>query len=51
MAAGYFAVPRRITLTGLANKLGKSKSSLSEMLANIEKKLLESALNPTSVSP
>jgi hypothetical protein len=51
MAAGYFAVPRRITLTGLANKLGRSKSSLSEMMANIERKLLESALNPTSLSP
>jgi hypothetical protein len=47
MAAGYFAVPRGITLSGLATKLGRSKSSLSEMMANIEKKLLESALHPT----
>ncbi len=51
MAAGYFAVPRGITLTALAGKLGKSKSSLSEMMANIEKKLLESTLNSTSFSP
>ncbi|HKN07359.1 MAG TPA: helix-turn-helix domain-containing protein [Thermoplasmata archaeon] len=50
MAAGYFAVPRGITLTGLARNLGRSKSSLSEMMANIEKKLLESALNSTSLS-
>jgi predicted DNA binding protein len=51
MAAGYFAVPRGITLTGLASKLGRSKSTLSEMMAQIEKKLLESALNSTSLSP
>jgi len=51
MAAGYFAVPRGITLTGLASRLGRSKSSLSEMMANIEKKLLESALNSTSLWP
>jgi len=51
MAAGYFAVPRGITLTGLAGKLGRSKSSLSEAMANIEKRLLESALNSTSFSP
>jgi DNA binding protein with HTH domain len=51
MAAGYFAVPRGITLTDLAGKLGRSKSSLSEMMANIEKKLLESALNSNALAP
>jgi HTH DNA binding domain len=46
MSAGYFAVPRGITLTDLARKLNRSKSSISESLALIEKKLLESALRP-----
>ncbi len=44
MAAGYFAVPRGITLTDLARQLHRSKSSISESLALIEKKLLESAM-------
>jgi hypothetical protein len=44
MAAGYFAVPRGITLTDLAKRLGRSKSSISESIAIIEKKLLETAL-------
>lgn len=47
MAEGYFAVPRSITLTALAKKLGRSKSSVSEGLALIEKKILESALRPS----
>ncbi len=46
MAAGYFAVPRGITLTALAHKLNRSKSSVSEAIALIEQKLLESALQP-----
>jgi len=46
MAAGYFAVPRGITLTALARKLDRSKSSISESIALIEKKLLETALGP-----
>lgn len=46
MAAGYFAVPRGITLTALARKLNRSKSGLSESIAVIEKKLFESALGP-----
>jgi len=48
MAAGYFAVPRGITLTELARKLDRSKSGLSESIALIEKKLFESALGPNS---
>ncbi len=46
MDAGYFAVPRGITLTALARELGRSKSGISESMALIEKKLLESALEP-----
>jgi hypothetical protein len=49
MAAGYFAVPRRISLTDLARQLGRSKSSVSESVALIEKKLLESALRHSSM--
>jgi len=49
MAAGYFAVPRRINLTDLAQRLGRSKSAVSEAIALIEKKLLESAVRPNSM--
>ena len=41
LAAGYFEVPRKITLTDLAKNLGMAASSLSESLAIVEKKLLE----------
>lgn len=51
MAAGYFAVPRGITLTDLARRLDRSKSAVSEGIAIIERKLLESALRPTSLMP
>lgn len=51
MEAGYFAVPRAVTLTELAKRLGRSKSGISESIAIIEKKLLESVLAPTSLSP
>lgn len=51
MEAGYFAVPRAITLTDLARRLDRSKSAVSEAIAIIERKLLESALRPTSISP
>jgi len=49
MAEGYFAVPRGITLTELAKLMHRSKSSVSEAIATIEKKLLESALGPPSL--
>ncbi|MCI4366322.1 MAG: helix-turn-helix domain-containing protein [Thermoplasmata archaeon] len=49
MAAGYFAVPRGITLTDLAKKLDRSKSGISESIALIEKKLVETILKPDSV--
>jgi len=48
MAAGYFAVPRGITLTALARKLNRSKSGISESIALIEKKLFETVLQPNS---
>ena len=51
MAAGYFAVPRSINLTGLARRLGRSKSAVSEGIAIIEKKLIESALTAGSLLP
>ena len=41
MAAGYFEVPRKITLTALAERFDLAPSSLSEALAIVEKKLLE----------
>jgi hypothetical protein len=50
MSAGYFAVPRGITLTELARKLDRSKSSVSEGIAVIEKKLVESALNAGAIA-
>jgi predicted DNA binding protein len=43
LSEGYFAVPRGITLTELARKLGRSKSTISRSLALIEKTVLESA--------
>lgn len=50
MAAGYFAVPRGITLTELSRKLNRSKSAVSEGIAVIEKKLVESALSAASLA-
>jgi len=44
VASGYFDVPRRISLTRLAQKQVKSKSTVSEMLAIIERKLVACAL-------
>jgi predicted DNA binding protein len=49
MRAGYFAVPRGITLTDLAKRLGRSKSAVSESLAIVERKLLENSLNPAQL--
>lgn len=40
VAQGYYAHPRRITLTQLAGYMGVRKSSMSQMLAIIEAKLL-----------
>jgi predicted DNA binding protein len=43
LALGYFCVPRRISLTRLAERVSRSKSSVSEMLAVVERKLAHSA--------
>lgn len=40
IAQGYYARPRRVSLTGLATQLNIHKSSLSQSLATIEAKLL-----------
>ena len=39
--AGYFEIPRRVSLTELAQKVGVALSTLSESLAIVEKKLVE----------
>lgn len=44
LAAGYFDVPRRVTLTRFAETLGRGKSSVSRALALIEKRLAESSV-------
>jgi hypothetical protein len=44
LAAGYFDVPRRTTLTALASGLGRSKSSVSRALAVIERELALSSV-------
>jgi hypothetical protein len=44
LAAGYFGSPRRISVTKLAQTLGRSKSTVSEQLALIQRRLAESAL-------
>lgn len=41
MAAGYFDVPRKITLTRLAAREGMAVSSLSQALAIVEKRIVE----------
>lgn len=46
LSAGYFDVPRRVSLTQLARKLGRSKSTISRALAVIEKELAESSVVP-----
>jgi predicted DNA binding protein len=48
LSAGYFDVPRRVTLTGLARGLNRSKSSVSRALAIIERQLVESSVGRPS---
>ena len=43
LAMGYWDVPRRSTLNDIAQRTGVAKSTISESLAIIEKKLLEEA--------
>jgi len=42
---GYYEVPRRITLSRLAERLGRSKSSVSHALALVERKLAMGAVD------
>jgi len=42
--AGYFNAPRGISVTELARKIGRSKSTVSQQLAKIQRHLAESAL-------
>jgi predicted DNA binding protein len=44
VALGYFRSPRGITVTGLAQRLGRSKSTVSAALVKIQQRLAESAL-------
>jgi DNA binding protein with HTH domain len=43
LASGYYDVPRRITLTQLANRVSRNKSSVSKMLHRVQQKLAEFA--------
>jgi hypothetical protein len=43
MATGYFEVPRRITLTALARRVSRNKSSVSRTLAVVERKFADLA--------
>ena len=43
LASGYFEVPRHITLTQLAGKVSRNKSSVSKMLDRVERILAEFA--------
>lgn len=44
MDLGYYDVPRRTSVSGLAAHLGRSKSTISEALTRIDRRLAESAL-------
>jgi predicted DNA binding protein len=44
VTSGFFQVPRLVTLTHLAERLGRSKSTISTALVKIRKRLAESAL-------
>jgi hypothetical protein len=46
LAAGYFDVPRRVSLTEFARRRGRSKSTTSRALAVIEKALAEGTALP-----
>ena len=51
LAAGYFESPRRVTLGELARSLKRSRSALSETIAIIEERLLDSALGGRIFGP
>lgn len=47
LASGYFDVPRRIRLTDLAQDMGMSQSSLSELLRRAQRRLVEGYIDST----
>ncbi|MGI0130401.1 MAG: helix-turn-helix domain-containing protein [Thermoplasmata archaeon] len=55
LSSGYFGAPRGISVTTLARRLGRSKSTASVTLAKIQQRLADSALRldlaSTSVAP
>ena len=51
LRSGYFAVPRKLSLSELAHRLHRGRSGLSRAIAVIERKLLESALSPATIRP
>lgn len=50
ISEGYYDIPRRITLTGLAVRVGQSKSTVSESLAKIRKHFTEAALHLAGIA-
>jgi predicted DNA binding protein len=44
LSTGYFGAPRGISVTSLAQRLGRSKSTVSVTLAKIQRRLADSAL-------
>lgn len=44
LSTGYFSVPRAISLTQLARRLGRSKSTVSTALVRIQSRLADSAV-------
>ena len=44
LSAGYFNAPRGTSISELAERLGRSKSSTSEMISKIQRRLAESAV-------
>jgi len=50
ISEGYYEIPRRITLTRLAIRVGQSKSTVSESLAKIRRQFAEAALHLAGIS-
>lgn len=51
VSSGFFDAPRGISLTLLAERLGKSKSAVSEAIRKIQRRLADSALEMGLVPP
>ncbi len=48
MAEGYFEFPRKISLTGLSERVGVKPSTLSEILRSAERRMLQNAIRSAS---